>query len=83
MTLARDRRRSRFEKDQLIERSNAVLARACAEGTKLRRRASLSKQQLQVLSDLEAGLSVVKLAKSYATSRHTIMRIRENGRAEQ
>lgn len=70
-----------FEKDQLIERTNAGLSRARAEGTKLGRRASLSKQQqLEVLEGLETGLSIVKLAKSYATSRQTIMRIRERGR---
>lgn len=72
-----------FEKDQLIERTNAGLARARADGTKLGRRASLSKiQQQEVLNGLKAGVSVVKLAKFYATSRQTIMRVREKSKIE-
>lgn len=75
-----------FEKDQLVERTNAGLARARAQGKKLGRRELLpEKKQFEVLQLLAEGVSVSKLAKDYRTSRQTIMRIRKKGegRAEQ
>ncbi|MBW5416306.1 recombinase family protein [Pseudomonas sp. MAG002Y] len=66
-----------FEKDQLIERTNAGLARAVAQGKKLGRRAALSeKKRAEVLEQLKAGASVSSLARAYGISRQTIMRIR-------
>lgn len=72
-----------FERDQLVERTNAGLARARAQGKKLGRRERLpEKKQTEVLQHLAKGVSVSKLAKDYGTSRQTIMRIREKGRGE-
>lgn len=66
-----------FEKDLLIERTNAGLARARAHGVKLGRKGSLSaKSKHEVLSLLQSGASVSRLAKDFSTSRQTIMRIR-------
>ncbi|WP_311970452.1 recombinase family protein [Pseudomonas baltica] len=66
-----------FEKDLLIERTNAGLARARSQGTKLGRKGSLSeKSRIEVLTLLESGTSVSQLAKDFCTSRQTIMRIR-------
>lgn len=70
-----------FERDQLVERTNAGLARARAQGTKLGRRALLpERKQLEVQQLLAEGVSVSKLAKDCGTSRQTIMRVREKGR---
>lgn len=66
-----------FEKDLLIERTNAGLARALAQGVKLGRKESLSaKSKQEVLSLLHSGASVSRLARDFSTSRQTIMRIR-------
>lgn len=66
-----------FEKDLLIERTHAGLARARAQGTKVGRPEALSaKKQEEVMTRLKAGESVNKVAKDYATSRQTIIRIR-------
>jgi len=70
-----------FERDQLVERTTAGLARARAQGIKLGRRERLTeKKQLEVLQLLDEGVSVSKLAKDYGTSRQTIMRVREKRR---
>lgn len=67
-----------FERDLLIERTNAGLARSRAKGTKMGRRESLStKQKAEVLELLIAGTPVAKLARDYGTSRQTIIRLRE------
>lgn len=67
-----------FERDLLIERTQAGLSRAVAEGKTLGRKPSLSKAQAQeVLKRLEAGEAVAALARDYDTSRTTIMRIRD------
>lgn len=66
-----------FERDLLIERTRAGLARAKAEGKAVGRPSSLSEKQLkEVRSKLAAGLPVAGLAREYATSRQTIMRVR-------
>lgn len=67
-----------FERDLLIERTQAGIARAKAEGKVIGRPSALSKQQLgEVRRHLSAGASVASLAKRYGTSRQTIMRIRD------
>lgn len=67
-----------FEKDLLIERTKAGLARAKADGTVLGRRQSLSAtQQAEVRQRLAEGSTVAALARDYATTRQTIMRIRD------
>jgi putative DNA-invertase from lambdoid prophage Rac len=69
---------ARFERDLLIERTHAGLARAKADGSKLGRPKALEKGDLQaVLAALRAGESVSELARQYGISRQTIMRIRD------
>lgn len=66
-----------FERDLLIERTQAGLARARAEGRQLGRRPALSEQQREsVAAQLGAGVSVRSLAAQHGVSRSTIMRIR-------
>lgn len=69
-----------FERDLLIERTQAGLARAKAEGKVVGRPSSLSpKQAEEVRQRLAAGESVAALARVYETSRQTIMRVRDSG----
>ncbi|MBR8458104.1 recombinase family protein [Burkholderia dolosa] len=66
-----------FERDLLIERTQAGIARAKAEGKAIGRPTALSKQQqAEVRLQLNEGASVASLAKRYGTSRQTIMRVR-------
>jgi len=66
-----------FERDLLIERTNAGLSRAKAEGKTLGRRQVLSvAQQQQVKDQIKAGIAIAQIAKAFATSRQTIMRVR-------
>jgi len=70
-----------FERDQLVERATAGLARARAQGAKLGRRERLTeKKQLEVIQLLAEGVAVSKLVKDYGTSRQSIMRVREKWR---
>ncbi len=70
---------AQFERDLLIERTQAGLNRAKSEGKTLGRKASLSEQQKQtVLDDLAAGLSVSAIARKLGTSRQTVMRARDS-----
>jgi putative DNA-invertase from lambdoid prophage Rac len=68
-----------FERDLLIERTQAGLARAKAEGKQLGRPMSLRPVQVaEIRERLASGnFSVAGLAAGYATSRQTIMRIRD------
>ena len=67
-----------FERDLLVERTKAGLARAVAEGKTPGRRWSLSdKQRADVAKKLAAGAKVYGLAKEFGVSRQTIMRIRD------
>ena len=71
-----------FERDLLIERTNAGIARAKAEGKAMGRPSALTdEQQAQVLRRLAAGAAVAQLARDYKTSRTTIMRLREKSGA--
>ena len=66
-----------FERDLLIERTQAGLSRAKAEGKILGRRPTFSdKQSAEVCRRLAAGESVAALAREFDTSRQTIMRVR-------
>lgn len=66
-----------FEKDLLIERTNAGLARAKAEGKVIGRPSAPSTEQRQgVCARLKAGESVAALARNFGTSRQTVMRAR-------
>lgn len=67
-----------FERDLLIERTQAGLSRAKAEGKSLGRPKSLSDEETQeVLRRLAAGEAVAAIARAMGTSRQTVMRIRE------
>jgi putative DNA-invertase from lambdoid prophage Rac len=67
-----------FERDLLIERTQAGLERAKAEGATLGRPATFDDAERKTVREqLAAGLSVSALAKQYGTSRQTIMRVRE------
>ncbi|OAB09147.1 DNA invertase, partial [Burkholderia pseudomallei] len=67
-----------FERDLLIERTHAGIARAKAEGKAMGRPSALSDQQrAEVLRELDAGASVAALARQFGTSRQTIMRVRD------
>lgn len=67
-----------FERDLLIDRTHAGIARAKAEGKAMGRPSALSdEQRADVLRELEAGASVAALARQFGTSRQTIMRVRD------
>ncbi|MFM0174127.1 recombinase family protein [Paraburkholderia sediminicola] len=69
-----------FERDLLIERTQSGLRRAKAEGKVFGRPSALSVEQRDaVLERLASGSSVASLAKEFATSRQTIMRVRGAG----
>ncbi|KVG61169.1 recombinase family protein [Burkholderia pseudomultivorans] len=67
-----------FERDLLIERTHAGIARAKAEGKAMGRPSALSEEQrADVLRELGGGASVAALARRFGTSRQTIMRVRD------
>lgn len=68
-----------FERDLLIERTQAGLSRAKAEGKTLGRPQSLSGSTVeQVRQRLAAGDTVAAVARDFGTSRQTVMRIRDS-----
>lgn len=69
-----------FERDLLVERTQAGLSRAKAEGKRLGRPASLTADQRgSVARRLGEGASVSALARELKTSRQTILRIKDAG----
>jgi Helix-turn-helix domain of resolvase len=67
----------RFERDLIIERTQAGLTRARAQGKRLGRKPTLSdKDRTDVRAALAGGATVYALAKQYGTTRQTIMRVR-------
>jgi len=65
-----------FERDLLIERTQAGLSRAKAEGKRLGRPTSLmADQRSSVAQRLREGAGVSALAREFKTSRQTILRI--------
>lgn len=68
-----------FERDLLVERTQAGLARAKAEGKALGRPSALGDAQVaEVAKRLAAGESVAAVARTMNTSRQTIMRVRDS-----
>jgi putative DNA-invertase from lambdoid prophage Rac len=66
-----------FERDLLVERTQAGLARAKAEGKALGRPSALSPAQVaEVGKRLAAGDAIAAIARAMGTSRQTIMRAR-------
>jgi putative DNA-invertase from lambdoid prophage Rac len=69
---------AQFERDLLIERTQAGLHRARAAGKTFGRPAALNASQRErVRAQLAGGASVSALARTFATSRQTIMRVRD------
>ncbi|MGO4416436.1 recombinase family protein [Cupriavidus sp. KB_39] len=67
-----------FERDLLIERTQAGLARAKSEGKALGRPAALTEvERAEALAKLAAGASIAQLARDYGTTRQSIMRARD------
>jgi len=67
-----------FERDLLIERTQAGLSRVKAEGKRLGRPASLTAEQRGTVAQrLEEGASVSTLARDFKTSRQTILRVKD------
>ena len=67
-----------FERDLLVERTQAGLSRAKAEGKTLGRPLSLTDdQRREVERRLNKGITVSALAREFNTSRQTIMRVRD------
>ena len=68
-----------FERDLLIERTQAGLALAKASGKTIGRPQSLDKGQVaMVRQKLSEGHSVASLAREFGTSRQTVMRVRDS-----
>lgn len=66
-----------FERDLLIERTQAGLARAKAEGKTVGRPSTFTPGEAEeVRTKLAQGESVAALARAYKTTRQTIMRVR-------
>lgn len=67
-----------MERDLLVERTQAGLARAKAEGKKLGRLARLSREGAsRAAQRLQDGMTVSSAAKSLGVSRQTVMRARK------
>jgi putative DNA-invertase from lambdoid prophage Rac len=76
MTMAVIAAVAEFERDLLIERTQAGLARAKADGKKLGRPSSLTREQHEVIRvQRNQGQSLGKLAKTYGVSRSAIQRV--------
>ncbi len=69
---------AQFERDLLIERTQSGLARAKSNGKTLGRPKIFSElQRKQVKQQLQEGNTIAAIARSFNTSRQTIMRIRD------
>lgn len=67
-----------MERDILIERTNAGLARARKEGKRLGRPKATDEEAATVIREkLGMGLSVAQVARDHGVSRQTVMRIRD------
>ena len=66
-----------FERDLLIERTQAGIARAKAEGKRFGRPPSLNKEQQQVVClRIKNGETISSIARQFNTTRQTILRVR-------
>jgi putative DNA-invertase from lambdoid prophage Rac len=67
-----------MERDLLVERTNAGIARARAEGKTLGRpKVTNEKSAAEISSKLSNGVSVAQIAREHGVSRMTVMRIRD------
>ena len=68
-----------MERDLLVERTQAGLQRAKAQGKKLGRPAKTTEAQRQsIRDDLKGGMSVSQMARQYSVSRATVIGIRDS-----
>ena len=66
-----------FEKDLLIERTQAGIIRAKAAGKRIGRPPTLNAEaRAEVFDRLDAGVSIAEIARQFKTTRQTIMRVR-------
>ncbi|MDU6090888.1 MAG: recombinase family protein [Pantoea sp.] len=66
-----------FERDLLLERTHAGIARAKASGKRFGRPPALNdEQKLDVLARIDAGQSISAIAREFETTRQTILRIK-------
>lgn len=66
-----------FERELLIERTQAGLARARAQGKKLGRKPKLTDiQRVEIVQGAKDGLAISELARRYKVSRQTILNVR-------
>lgn len=71
---------AQFERDLLIERTQAGLARAKAEGKRIGRPPALSRDTRELVKvALAVGKPVAAIARDLGVSRQTIMRVRDEG----
>jgi putative DNA-invertase from lambdoid prophage Rac len=67
-----------FERDLIVERTQAGLARAKSQGKTLGRPQSLNEEQTELVRErLAKGEAVAAIARDLGTSRQTVMRVRE------
>ncbi len=70
---------AQFERDLLIERTQAGLTRAKAQGKKLGRPPALSEDQQKIVREkIENSEPISAIARHFSTSRQTIMRVRDH-----
>ncbi|BBG61872.1 recombinase family protein [Providencia rustigianii] len=68
-----------FERDLLIERTHAGIARAKREGKRFGRPPILNDEQKQIVREhIQAGISISAIAREFNTTRQTILRVKEN-----
>lgn len=79
MTMAVINAVAQFERDLLIERTQAGLERARSQGKKLGRPSAIDADRRRAIVDaLHRGESVASVARAHRTSRQTIIRIRDS-----
>lgn len=67
-----------FERDFIVERTQAGLARAKADGKTFGRKPKLdARQQAEVLKRLDAGETLYRVAQTFGVARQVIMRVRD------
>ncbi len=72
-----------FERDLLLERTHAGIARARESGKRFGRPSALNDEQKKsVLERLSTGMSVSAVAREFGTTRQTILRVKAAGSAE-
>lgn len=70
---------AQFERDLLVERTQAGLSHVKAQGTPLGRPTTLSLAQQQIVREkIESGETVSAIARQFNTSRQMIMRVRDH-----